>query len=363
MAILVIDDEASLRRSLCAYLEDLDYETLEAGNGQEGLTLLLQNPERIEAVVVDLNMPVMDGYTFIRYAVQEAPDLPLVVLSGVGVVDDALQAMRFGAWDFVTKPLHTMDILEYTLRRVLERAFLKKENRRYQEKLETLVQERTTELENTRRQVMQRLSRAAEYKDDETGRHVVRVGEISALLGRAMKLPPKTCELLRECAPLHDVGKIGIPDAVLLKPGKLDESEWEIMRRHCVYGCEILGPLASKDEARAACLASHLGGAVEDNELLKLARVLALCHHERWDGSGYPFGLSGTDIPIEARIVSVVDVYDALSSSRPYKEAFPEEKCREIIRQGSGIQFDPAVVTAFFENIMAISAIRHQWKD
>jgi putative two-component system response regulator len=363
MSILVIDDEASLRRSLCAFLEDRDHTILEAGDGAEGLAVLRRNLADLDAVVVDLNMPVMDGYSFISHAKEEAPELPILVLSGVGVVDDALRAVRAGAWDFITKPLHNMDILEHTLGKVLERARLLRENRVYQENLERLVDERTGELELTRRQVMQRLSRAAEYKDNETGRHVIRVGEISAVLARAMGLDVDRCDMMRQCAPLHDVGKIGVPDEVLLKPGPLDEAEWEVMRRHCRYGCEILGPLDNPEEARQACSDPLLCREAEGGDLLGLARVLALCHHERWDGTGYPLGLKGEAIPVEARIVSIVDVYDALSSDRPYKRAFPEEKCREIIRQGEGGQFDPRVVAAFFSELEAIMAIRERWKD
>jgi len=210
---------------------------------------------------------------------------------------------------------------------------------------------------------MQRLSRAAEYKDNETGRHVIRVGQISRLLGRAMGMDEHACELLGECAPLHDVGKIGIPDEVLLKPGKLDAPEMEIMRRHCMYGCEILGPLGSKDEAHRICSDTLLVREMEGNEQLRLARILALCHHERWDGTGYPFGLSTMDIPLEARIVSVVDVYDALCSDRPYKKAFSPERAAELIRAGAGTQFDPDVVEAFFLNQDEIMAIRTRWSD
>ncbi len=363
MAILVIDDEAGLRRSLTAYLEDMDHEVLQGANGQEGLDALMARRADIQAVIVDLNMPVMDGYSFIQHAVAQTPEVPIVVLSGVGVVDDALRAMRLGAWDFITKPLHNLDILDYTLSKVLERARLIRENRAYQENLEELVKKRTTELEQTRLQVMQRLSRAAEYKDNETGRHVIRVGEISRVLARALGMAEERCDMVRACAPLHDVGKIGIPDAVLLKPGKLDPAEWEIMRGHCVFGCEILGPLSSHDQAHEICLDALTAAAAEDNELLALARVMALCHHERWDGKGYPLGLAGEDIPIEARIVAVVDVYDALRSDRPYKKAFDEETCARILREGAGTQFDARIIEAFFQNAEEIRAIREAWAD
>ena len=190
----------------------------------------------------------------------------------------------------------------------------------------------------------------------------MRVGEISALLGRAIGFDPKHCDMLRECAPLHDIGKIGIPDAILLKPGRLTPQEWEIMKRHCVYGCEILGPLGNRRDTSDWCSAPF-APAVDGNPLLHLARILALLHHERWDGRGYPVGLAGEAIPIEARIVAVVDVFDALSSRRPYKMPFSEADCLEIVRQGSATQFDPHVVALFFEHLEAIRAIREQWKD
>jgi putative two-component system response regulator len=363
MSILIIDDEAGLRRSLSAHLEDCEYDTLEAGDGQQGLDALRAAKDVVQAILVDLNMPVMDGYSFIRHAVEEAPEIPIIVLSGVGIVEDALAAMRMGAWDFITKPLHNLSILDYTLDKVFERARLLRQNREYQENLERLVRQRTSELEETRRQVMHRLSRAAEYKDNETGRHVIRVGQISRLLGRAMGMDEQHSEMLGECAPLHDVGKIGIPDEILLKPGRLDPEEMAVMRRHCVYGCEILGPLDSKDEAHRICSDPLLVRQMEANEQLRLARVLALCHHERWDGKGYPFGLAGEDIPLEARIVSVVDVYDALCSHRPYKRAMPPAEAAELLRNGAASQFDPAVVEAFFAHHEEIHEIRKRWSD
>jgi putative two-component system response regulator len=363
LSILVIDDEPGLRRSLCAYLEDRDLGTLEAGDGREGLEILSRNVQAVEAVIVDLNMPVMDGYSFIQEASARDKELPLVVLSGVGQVEDALRAMRLGAWDFITKPLHNYAILDLTLDKVFAKARLMRENRMYQTNLEQLVRERTAELEEARRQAMQRLSRAAEYKDNETGRHVTRVGEISALLARALGLAEDRCRLLQECAPLHDVGKIGVPDGILLKPGKLDQAEWKVMQMHCMFGCEIMGPLASKEEARKSCSDPQACKAMAENDPLGLSRMLALLHHERFDGQGYPFGLAGQDIPIEARIVTVVDVYDALRSDRPYKASFPEELCRDIIRQGAGTQFDPGVVEAFFAQVEEIEAIRERWKD
>lgn len=362
MNILVIDDEDCLRRSLCAHLEDIGYPALEAANGLEGLAIMRRTLPGLAAVIVDLNMPVLDGYGFLQQARAEAPELPIIVLSGVGVIDDALRAVRMGAWDFLTKPLHNLNILGHTLGKVMEKARLIRENREYQANLEQLVRQRTAELEHARRQIMHRLSRAAEYKDNETGHHVIRVGEISAVLGRTLGLDETQCANLRDCAPLHDIGKIGIPDQVLLKPGRLDPAEWKIMQQHCMFGCEILGPLTSKEDAYKSCELWDTRDP-DGNELLGLARALALLHHERWDGGGYPFGLAGDAIPLAARIVAVVDTHDALASERPYKKAFAEEECLAIIREESGSHFDPAVVEAFFANIGLIQAIRQRWRD
>lgn len=365
MNILIIDDEASLRRSLGAFLEDMDYDHLEASNGMEGLSVLRSGASEVDAVMVDLNMPVMDGYTFIEHASQEFPDIPLIVISGVGVVEDAIRAVQIGGWDFITKPIHNMDIVEHILSKALERARLRQENKAYQENLEHLVRRRTRQLDTARRQVMQRLSRAAEYKDNETGRHVIRVGEISALLGKALGLSENQCEILRECAPLHDIGKIGIPDAILLKPGKLDAQEWGTMKRHALFGYEILGPLSLNGASGTSTPDRSLLEISddEDNDFLKTARLLALCHHERVDGQGYPLGLQGDEIPLQARIVALVDVFDALRSRRSYKEPFPFERCCEIIRQSAGTQFDTDVVEAFFNNTDAILSVYEKWGD
>jgi putative two-component system response regulator len=364
MAILLIDDEPMLRQSLVDYLEDLDYDTLQAGNGLEGLETMRMHNDELQAVIVDLNMPVMDGYAFIREALQENAELPVIVLSGVGVVEDALKAIRLGAWDFITKPITSLGILDHTLEKAFQKARLIKENKQYLQGLEHLVRERTAELEQTRRQIMQRLCRAAEFKDNETGRHVIRVGEISALLAQAMGLPEKTVEMVRESAPLHDLGKIGIPDSILLKPGKLDKYEWETMKKHTTYGCIILGPLEEMEDASKACEALRYGNTDPDDcDLVCLARRLAQLHHERWDGTGYPFGLKGDEIPVEARIVALVDVFDALISERPYKPAFSMEKTVSIIGEERGKHFDPAIVDVFFDHIEEIMTIAERWKD
>ena len=361
--VLVIDDEPMLRRTLSDYLEDMGCQTALAANGAEGLNALATFLP--DAVLADLNMPVMDGYAFIQQALSRQPDLPVVVVSGVGTVDKAVEAIRLGAWEYITKPVSRFDVVECALARVLERARLLRENRRYQHRLESLVDERTAELMDTRRQILFSLGKAAEYRDNETGRHVIRVGEMCAAVGNALGLPAARVEMLREAAPLHDIGKIGVPDEILLKPSPLAPQEWELMKRHCEYGFLILSqPQADEHPERAAWpLLPAPGGSPAAPGLMPLARSIALAHHERWDGGGYPRGLAGHDIPLEARIVSLVDVYDAVGSHRPYKLPFPEEECQRIIRQGAGSAFDPAVVEAFFACIETIVKLKKRWRD
>ena len=361
--VLVIDDEPRLRHTLADYLEDLGCQTALAANGADALAVL--DTFLPDVVLADLNMPVMDGYTFIREALARQPHLPVVVVSGVGTVDKAVEALRLGAWEFITKPVSRFEVVECTLVRVLERARLLRENRRYQHRLELLVNERTAELMDTRRQILFSLGKAAEYRDNETGRHVIRVGEMCAAVGNALGLPAARVEMLREAAPLHDIGKIGVPDEILLKPSPLNPQEWELMKRHCEYGCLILSqPQADEHPERNAWpLRPTPSDAPAPPGLMPLARTIALAHHERWDGGGYPRGLAGEDIPLEARIVSVVDVYDALCSDRPYKQAMSPDKAGELLRAGAGTQFDPAVVDAFFRNEAEIIAIRERWSD
>ena len=362
MAVLIVDDEASLRMCLSAYLDDFNYAAQEAENGLQALDMLIKDKDSIQAVIVDLNMPVMDGYEFIEKASAFNPHLPIIALSGVGVVDQAIQAIRLGAWDFIPKPLENMNIVTHILEKALERAKLIDENNRYQTQLEQMVHFRTKQLGAARRQIMQRLSRAAEYKDNETGHHVIRVGEMAALLGRALSFDEECCELLKECAPLHDVGKIGIPDVVLLKPGKLNNDEWQIMQKHCEFGYDILGPLLNSNN-NSYDRSNNFETSDDDNVYLQLARILALNHHEHWGGTGYPKRLKKNDIPIEARIVTLVDVFDALRSHRPYKPAFSHERSLKIIQEGNGTLFDPDVVKAFDENLNAIEKIYEQWGD
>jgi putative two-component system response regulator len=235
----------------------------------------------------------------------------------------------------------------------------------YSERLEQQVKQRTEELVRSRQEAIHCLARAGEYRDDDTGHHVTRVGRYSALIATELGFPRPAADLIEQAAQLHDVGKIGIPDAILHKPGKLDPHEFDIVRDHCGIGRRIINPLSHEESIR---LKTHTSVGLQimgstRSPVLRLAAVIAVSHHEKWDGSGYPKGLSGNAIPIEGRIVAVADVFDALSSARPYKEAFPVDKCLRILEDGRGKHFDPRVLDAFMTRKDEVLRIRAEYLD
>lgn len=361
--ILIIDDQPELRELLSSFLSSLGYETKTATDGQDGLFMLEQ--WKADLVTVDLNMPVLDGRGFIQEAVNRWPDLPIVIVSGVDAVDKAVDALRLGARDLITKPVENFSLVKNTIDKALEAAELIRQNRNYQQNLELMVEQRTDELEEIKKQLLYSLGKASEFRDNETGRHVIRVGEMSGMLGRELGMSDQLAKTLKEAAPLHDIGKIGISDTILLKPAKLTDGEWATMKRHCAIGCEILRHYSSQKQSDESLYKTVITMANDCSSLslLEMAMVIALCHHEKWDGSGYPMNLFGSDTPLAARIIAAVDVYDALGSERPYKYAFAEEDCRKILQEGSGVHFDPSVIEAFFDNIDKITAIKNQWTD
>jgi putative two-component system response regulator len=268
--------------------------------------------------------------------------LPVIVLTAAQEKQTRLRALSEGAKDFLTKPF---DLVEATsrIRNILEVTLLHKRQRDQNRVLERLVRKRTQELHETRLEIIRRLGRAAEYRDNETGLHIVRMSHFSAIIGRAAGMSEYEADLMLNASPMHDIGKIGIPDRILLKPGKLDAEEWEIMKTHAAIGARILS--------------GH------ESELMEMAQMIALSHHEKWDGSGYPHGLRGEEILLEGRIVALADVFDALTSERPYKKAWPLEQAFAEIRRLSGIHFDPHLVEVFQQVLPQILAIREQYRE
>lgn len=365
-SVLFIDDETPLldsyRRMLRDHREiwDMQFKScpLEAWE-------FIQN-QKVDAIVTDVCMPRMGGLDLLRSirSVPRLKELPVIVVTGDSDRTLKRQALDLEATDLLAKPVD-QDILRVRIRNSLRMYFNSQELQKEKDLLEHRVKERTRDLDLSRQEIIWRLAKAAEYRDEETGNHVVRVACYSRTIAKTLGMPANFIDQIFLAAPLHDIGKIGIPDSVLLKPGKLDEDEWRIMRRHCEMGASILS-----DSSRLRQAAGVFFGTADPNvwipiqtPLMVMATAIALSHHEKWNGKGYPFGKSGEEIPIEARIVAIADVYDALRSRRPYKEPFPFEIAIDIIEQGTGEHFDPAVVDAFLECVHEIQSIERELAD
>jgi len=326
--ILIVDDQQANVRLLERVLESAGYtQVFGTTDSREAVPLALQC--RPDLILLDLSMPHMDGFEVMRQLGQHlSPDeyLPILVLTADITSEAKQQALSIGAKDFLTKPFEITEVL-LRIRNLLHARFLHVALQGQNQVLDQKVRERTRQLEKAHLEILERLALAAEYRDDCTGRHTQRVGRLSALLAGALGLAEEEVVLFRRAAPLHDVGKIGIPDLILLKPGRLTPEEFAVMKTHTTIGARILS-----------------GGSFP---LLKLAEEIALRHHERWDGSGYPGGLAGEAIPLSGRILAVADSFDALTHERPYKQAWPVEEAMAEVASQSGRQFDPRVVAAF----------------
>jgi putative two-component system response regulator len=325
--VLVVDDDAQQTRLLERQLRQAGYAHVHATTDATAVAEVCATYQP-DVILLDLAMPARDGFDVLAdLAGAGAPtaDVPVLMLTGQSDVASRNRALLLGAKDFVAKPFEVTEIL-LRVRNLLETRRLHRTLAEHNALLEHRVAERTRALEDAQMEVLERLAAAGELRDDDTGEHTQRVGEIAAHLARRLGLPERRIALIRQAAALHDVGKIGIPDAILRKPGRLTPSESEAMRAHTLLGARILR-----------------GGR---SAAVRLAEQIARSHHERWDGSGYPEGLAGAQIPLEARIVSVADVLDALSHARPYRDAWPPEQVAALIRDGRGTHFDPAVVDA-----------------
>lgn len=346
--ILVADDEEMNRELLVAVLEDLG-EVVTAENGRLALREIEKSPD-FDLVLLDLHMPEMDGFETLKVLKKHLSwrEIPVIIVTTSKA--DVTGTLALGANDFVAKPYRREELRL----RAMNQLKSKKLHDLYKDlsgHLEAEVLRKTAALrealtvaQEAEYEITLRLGRAAEFRDMETGLHTRRISEMSELLGQIAGLPPEDCELLRYASPLHDVGKVGIPDRILLKPGKLTREEMDIMRLHTVIGGRILIDAKSYPS-------------------LEMGHVIAMQHHEKWDGTGYPNGMAGEAIHIFARIVSIVDVYDALSSERPYKPPFSGEKTLEIMSEGKGSFFDPVLLDHFINHVDAFARIRENLKD
>ncbi|MDU9400388.1 two-component system response regulator [Pseudomonas sp. zfem003] len=320
--LLLVDDEPTNLQVLRHILQD-DYRLLFAKDGPKALELA--GRERPALVLLDVMMPGMTGHEVCQQLKNDPAtrEIPVIFVTALADTEDEAKGFEVGAVDYITKPVSPA-IVKARVRTHL-----------------SLV--RMDELKRTRLEIVQRLGLAAEYKDNETGLHVIRMSHYSRILARALGWSEADCDDLLNAAPMHDVGKIGIPDAVLRKPGKLDADEWAVMRQHVSIGAKIIG--------------EHPSG------LLRMAQRIALTHHEKWDGSGYPNGLAGEGIPIEGRIVAIADVFDALTSERPYKQAWPVEEAVAFLREQSGQHFDPDLVELFIQQLPAVLEVKARWAE
>lgn len=330
--VLVIDDNEGILRLLTRLLQDAGITAIEATTDPvRGLELF--GSFGPDLVMLDLHMPAMDGFEVLTRLHDQAPDgapVPVVMLTGDKGQNHRTRALAMGASDFLVKPFDATEVA-LRLRGLLQTRSLQQRLAGQNQALEARVAERTRELEASQLEMLRRLADAAELRDDDTGQHTQRVGRLAGRLARALSLGEAQAALITRAAPLHDIGKIGVSDAILRKPGKLTDEEYREMKTHAAVGARILA-----------------GGR---SQLIQMAERIAHCHHERWDGAGYPQQLAGEDIPLEARIVAVVDFFDALTHERPYRGAVPVRKTLEMIGEGSGSHFDPAVAAAFIAMI------------
>ncbi len=336
--ILVVDDVTMNVELFTAILKD-DYDVICASDGEQGIELALR--ENPDLILLDVMMPGIDGYEACKVLKKDprTKSIPVLFVTALGQIQDEARAFEAGGADFITKPVAPV-VVRARVRTQLELHSQMKN-------LEAIVRQRTAEVEKTKLEIIKKLGRAAEFRDNETGLHVVRMGLYGERIAAAYGLSEEDSTLFLEALPMHDIGKIGIRDSILLKPGRLDDEEMAEMRKHCEIGARILSSEASD----------------QSSDPLELATSCALTHHERWDGKGYPYGLSGDKIPLIGRIATVADVFDALTSKRPYKEAWPVEKASAEVDKSAGIQFDPDIVKAFDKALPEILEIRERYLE
>lgn len=331
--ILIVDDEEAIRNLFVEALTGLGYRCDVAENGLECLSMYYESSD-YDVVLLDVQMPELGGIETLRKLKSYAPDLSIIIVSASRDIDNVRTALKEGAYDYIFKPFNINDV-QAVIRRAVERAQLIKENKDYQINLEKKVENQTQELVKLYSGTLQAMILALDLRESETGYHSYRVTEYALTLGRHMNLTESELSMLAKGALLHDIGKIGVPDSILLKPGKLTEEEWEIMRKHAELGYTMLKKI----------------------EFLEESAVIVYSHHEHFDGSGYPKGLSGTDIPLGARIFSIVDAFDAMTSKRAYRDEMAFDKAVERIKEASGSQFDPQIVEVFMKIDLSV------WED
>lgn len=352
--VLIVDDEDLIRRMIGRLLRRQGHDCSLAANAAEAKQMLLKGD--FELVLSDVNMPGESGLELVRHVFETYRNTATMMVTGVDDPEIANLALTRGAYGYIIKPFEANEVI-INVANALRRRDLELENRRHRERLEAMVSERTRdlqaaverlkavsdELRGSQEETIQRLARAAEFRSNETAMHIRRMSLQCEILARALGLDEQRCEMIRIASPMHDIGKIATPDHILGKPGKLTPEEFATMRQHAEVGYRILSGSNSK--------------------MLQLAATIALTHHEKWDGSGYPHGLAGDEIPLEGRITAIADVFDALMNPRRYKPAFSLEKTRRIMEAGSGAHFDPDLLKLFWEQLDDVLQVQHDHMD
>lgn len=341
--ILIVDDEPANLRLVCKILQTDGYQQLEAIQDPRQVIPSMQR-QPADLILLDINMPYLDGFQILQQlAALKMPLLPpILVLTAQARSDVMLKAFALGARDFVSKPFDRPELLA-RVRNLLDAHLAHRWVHQQNHVLEQMVSSRTRALQETQIEVVRRLGRAAEYRDNETGAHILRMSHIAELLARASGLSDQESEQILHASPMHDVGKIGISDQILLKPGRLTPEERSIMEQHTLIGADILSGSGSP--------------------LLEMAEIIALTHHEKWDGSGYPRGLSAEAIPLCGRITAIADVFDALTSERPYKRAWDFAEAVAFMRTNAGSHFDPHLIECFDELLPEIQQVRERFAE
>ena len=356
LKILVIDDDELVRCFVTSLCEDAGWSTAEAENGVQGIEMVKEKPWDYQVVLLDLCMPGPSGLEVLPQLKKYVPDLAVIMMSGYAEVETAVEAMKFGAYDLVQKPIEP-EVMVTRIEKVVEQRRITLEHRQYVEDIEKSVAERTTELEIARKATIFGLARLAEYRDEETGYHLERMARYGVVIAQAMReiglyqdiLTRSYLDLLFESAPLHDVGKVGIPDKILHKKGRLTPDEFEIMKTHTSIGAKAIEDIQQIAKGQS---------------FLTIGREVALCHHEHYNGNGYPNGLKGNTIPLAARILALADFYDALAFARIYRPyGFPHDKIKEMIMERDHTQFDPDIVRGFLESESKFISLREEYQE
>ncbi len=349
--ILLVDDDNFVLESFASILSDHQYSVIACSNGREAMEMVVKND--IDVVITDIKMPEISGFDLLDHLNEINQEMPVILMTGHADLDIAVDAIKKGAFDFIIKPCHP-EYLLHSIRKAIDyNDYIKlKENQKSY--LEDMVKQRTEELNASRKKaeglsmdIVKRLTTVAEFRDSEAGAHVSRIGIFSEMIAKSLGMPSDFCSIIKQASPLHDIGKLGVTDYILFKLGPLKNEEFEIMKTHTSQGQRILSG--------------------SSNPVLRMAESIALNHHERWDGRGYPKGLEEEQIPLEGRIVMIVDQYDALRSERPYKPALGHEDVFKIITEGDGRSlphhFDPEVLSTFTNMAPKFKEVFESLKD